>query len=88
MFRVGQKVACVDASGCRLLDKGAVYTILEIAPSGLAEMISVDCRPDYAGSTGYSAARFRPIVERKTDISIFTEMLTPTPRRVRETTEG
>ncbi len=34
------------------------------------------------------SSRFRPIVERKTDISIFTEMLTPSPQRVREMSEG
>jgi hypothetical protein len=27
----------------------------------------------------YRATRFRPVIERKTDISIFTEMLTPSP---------
>lgn len=29
------------------------------------------------GNEGFKAARFRPLVEKKTDISIFTEMLNP-----------
>ena len=32
--------------------------------------------PDYSDMP-YAASRFRPVVERKTDISIFTRMLTP-----------
>lgn len=31
----------------------------------------------------FRAARFRPVVERKTDIAIFTEMLTPTKAKER-----
>jgi hypothetical protein len=30
----------------------------------------------------YSAKRFRPAVERKTNIDVFTDMLTPSPERV------
>ena len=30
----------------------------------------------------FRASRFRPIVERETDISVFTRMLTPTPTKV------
>lgn len=37
---------------------------------------------------GFAAWRFRPVVAPKTDISIFTEMLTPAPKRARETSEG
>lgn len=33
------------------------------------------------GEPGYNVLRFRPVVERKTDISIFTAMLTGTKKR-------
>lgn len=36
---------------------------------------------------GFDARAFRPLVERKTDISIFTEMLTKTPARARSALE-
>jgi hypothetical protein len=76
MFRVGQKVVCVDARGT--LQKDAIYTVLgiELAPSGRT-ILQVDCPPDIGGCSGYYATRFRPIVERKTDISVFKAMLTP-----------
>jgi len=80
MFRVGQKVVCVDvrntALGSRVpLHKNAIYIIDD-----------VDTRPDEFGGLAFRLVgveglyyhwRFRPIVERKTDISIFTEMLSP-----------
>lgn len=34
--------------------------------------------------TPFGSCRFRPVIERKTDISIFTEMLTPKNSRVTE----
>ena len=84
MFRVGQKVVCVDASRFeQYLDEGRVYTITSIN----APYLRVDCRsanvtggPD---DYGYDASRFRPIVERKTDISIFKAMLTPAGKKER-----
>lgn len=79
MFRVGQKVVCVDASGTFHLEKGAIYSILsiEVADISGSPILQVDCRPDIFGCRGYYATRFRPLVSRKTDISIFTALLTP-----------
>jgi hypothetical protein len=82
-FRVGQKVVCVDASGLTLIKPltiGAVYTIRELyddpirGPAVMLEEIINIMHP--RGEFGYRSVRFRPIVERKTDISIFTKMLT------------
>jgi hypothetical protein len=86
-FRVGQKVVCIDASGGALNwggkrrpVLGAVYTVRSVyrqedEPEGilLEEIINQlhPCGDEY----GFRARRFRPIVERKTDISIFTAML-------------
>lgn len=76
MFTVGQKVVCIDASGFEdRLCQGAVYTVTSMN----AEFLRVDCKSygDDEISRGYYKRRFRPIVERKTDISIFKRMLTP-----------
>lgn len=83
-FRVGQKVVCVtrtihpraDAHPGLLV--GSVYTITDIiceptwtTPGFLLSEISP--RQDYAA---FESLLFRPAVERKTDISVFTKMLT------------
>lgn len=87
MFRVGQKVVCIDAKGHRLIKTGQVYTIRQVGlvawTDGSAavrlEEICRGPRDRCDGSRGddtpYYARRFRPVIERKTDISIFTRML-------------
>jgi hypothetical protein len=75
--------------------RGRIYTIRDIGfglnpayPHSLqvrlAE-ITIPLRP-YRGfplqEPGFSVSRFRPIVERKTDISIFTAMLNPSKQGV------
>lgn len=82
-FRVGQRVVCVDASegehsGKVMLTLNAIYTVSKICDETrfgergifVAEIPYSDSRP------GIKARRFRPVAERKTDISIFTKMLT------------
>jgi len=73
-FRVGQKVVCVDASlpanpwhRKHPLIRNQIYSI-----ESLAGPYCVDI--DGSGR-GWQNWRFRPIVERKTDISVFTKML-------------
>lgn len=67
-FRVGQKVVCVDASGQEVfIEKGAIYTIISISPCGVYIRV--------ADGGGHYKHRFRPIVERKTDISFAHEIL-------------
>lgn len=95
MFRVGQKVVCVDdaihdewkapgfvyVGGLDGLKKGEIYTVravefdsIEVAESLVLEEI---VRPTLytLDRDGFRASRFRPVVERKTDISIFTDIL-------------
>jgi hypothetical protein len=85
-FRVGQKVVCVDAKGG--IDpkpvEGTIYTIRQTLASPILGIPSVRLQElicpteTFTGQEGFFyALRFRPIVERKTDISIFTKMLTP-----------
>lgn len=86
-FHVGQKVVCVDAApdaGKRWVSSeqpvvGAIYTVSAAEFTspingrrciGIAELSA-------PRSGGHRTSRFRPIVERKTDISIFTAMLKP-----------
>lgn len=90
VFRVGQKVVCIDdapsASGVvSPFKNGDVLTIISIMDGfsyrghdlGLL-FAEVPCIGHY--DHGYSVARFRPVVERKTDISIFRAMLNTTPQ--------
>lgn len=78
LFKVGQKVVCINACNGAPFDKygagaanglveGQIYTVLGIRD----EFISVD----KVNRNAWYADRFRPLVERKTDISIFTKML-------------
>lgn len=94
MFEIGQQVVCVDdgddpfnPSGSWKGDapvKGAVYTIKDMGTHvwyghvclGFVEIIN----GGEAHEGRYNARRFRPL--RKTDISIFTAMLTKTPETV------
>lgn len=86
MFRIGQKVVCVNAAP----DKGrtfphgkelvlsAIYTVQSTGlrgPYDFSSCIALTEIPDWQ----YRVTRFRPVVDRKTDISIFTEMLKPQP---------
>lgn len=91
-FHVGQKVVCVDddPEGHPGLFPvaGQIYTIRWVGMffnpwfktnKFCVHLIEIN-RP--AGNltrcvVPYRASRFRPVVERKTDISIFTEMLGP-----------
>lgn len=82
-FRVGQKVVCVN-------DAENVGPWLEAAQPVLNAVYTVAAPPyvDDEGDLiveivelmnpygGYLVGRFRPVVERKTDISVFTKMLT------------
>lgn len=91
MFRVNQKVVCVDASAGRSsglpspLRLNAIYTIKEIGTlpdlSGDVgvRLYEVDPPTDARPLFGFRLSRFRPLVERKTDISVFTAMLNPSP---------
>lgn len=83
-FHVGQKVVCVDDKpfngGLDGLIAGNIYTIRgfgECMSGPLGIRLVELLRPKPANDMPYLARRFRPIIERKTDISIFTAMLTP-----------
>jgi hypothetical protein len=76
-FRSGQRVACIDDKwdwpGSHPV-KGEVYTIAAVVPhrdgtKHCPHLVIVGF------SFQYAQQNFRPLVERKTDISIFTAML-------------
>lgn len=78
-FRVGQKVVCIKEpipqADCKyaIFEKGALYTVTLIEECSLGTFITVaELHPNVTGE----ACGFRPVVERKTDISVFTKMLT------------
>jgi hypothetical protein len=85
MFRIGQKVVCVDAlsgKGTWRADipiEGKIYTIEAFDDDeeyGLG-LILFEIKNADIWNYSFGAHRFRPVVERATDISIFTEMLIP-----------
>lgn len=81
-FQVGMKVVCIADRKGRTNDlglpgfvKGRVYTIssfYEEAPYGLFL-----CVAELDQRVGGQVCGFRPLVERKTDISILTALLVP-----------
>lgn len=83
-FRVGQKVVCIKRgnwTGIHVGPKfGDVLVIrgFDTHPQKGLLFEGICSGEYYIGSEerGYDQSRFRPIVERKTDISIFTKMLT------------
>ena len=93
MFRVGQKVVCVDDGLHGLfnppgyiirpsldgLAAGRVYTVRWLGnkfgrPTVWLAEITRPIDPDGI-EAGYAVERFRPAVDRPTDINIFTEIL-------------
>lgn len=88
-FYVGQKVVCVDSGPVRnahghiysapQLRVGHVYTVSGVLSACVVLLAEVDPgRPRFDGFTSW---RFRPVVERNTDISIFEAMLSPAPQK-------
>lgn len=94
MFYVGQKVVCVNARSrpnrVWLTDtppkEGEVYTIdgLSLDRFDGTQILFLAEIKNYEGSDdwGFASFRFRPVVDRKTDISIFKAMLNPADKRV------
>lgn len=98
MFRVGQKVVCVDAanppSGILsrrglpdvTLVKGNIYTVTGVGLRHPYDLTGFPCitvaeEPD---PHFYWAHRFRPLVERKTDIGFAHEILRKVSRKQTE----
>ena len=86
MFHVGQKVACVanryrsGRSAPAFMVIGAVFTVRELWLSPRGNVV-VRLEGHYGPMTkcgmerGFRTWMFRPVVERKTDITIFEAML-------------
>lgn len=90
-FYRGQKVVCIDASGepgktwlADIPEEGQVYTVFMVFISqGELQLVLDEIKNDAVFDHGYRAKRFRPVVERKTDISVFTAMLNPSKKTER-----
>jgi hypothetical protein len=85
MFYTGQKVVCInDKNFTYIVPNGVypklknVYTIAVYVRSGLIDFVALHEFPPVNGlDTLWFAARFRPLCNRPTDISIFKEALKP-----------
>lgn len=96
-FHVGQKVVCINDKprepntrwfGGEAPVVGQTYTIKRVyvfngCPSVWLEEVARHQRSlaIHGTDVGYGAYRFRPVIERKTSIDIFTAMLTPSPTK-------
>ena len=86
-FQVGQKMCCVDDSLTCLgyktrLVKGAVYTVQSVnRHTGGVTLVEVPTSILIGHNLFFRRGRFRPVV--KTDISIFTKMLTDVKDKVK-----
>ena len=80
-FHVGQKVVCVDdtdvddtgtPTGIKYLRRGRLYTVAKtyVLSSGPGVNLQEIDRP--YSYEGFRAERFRPAIEHKDDISVFT----------------
>lgn len=86
-FHVGQKVVCInDGNYFNIKDElgsgydgglrnGNIYTITMIEDGKFLHLAEM-------ARNAWNKCRFRPVVEKKTDISIFQEMLTKTPATI------
>lgn len=91
-FHVGQKVVCVDDTNMRLEPQergpvyGEVYTVRGFYDCDGIWLSEIKNDPvvhtDGFTESAFYIWRFRPLIERKTDISIFTEMLKPKQREL------
>lgn len=78
MFRINQKVVCVDDSHTCFVTRGQVYTVTDVrAPYLYLAGVAAAFIP----ANGMLASRFRPVVERKTSISIFHEIARKATKR-------
>ncbi|WP_157733180.1 hypothetical protein [Bosea sp. AS-1] len=88
-FYVGQKVECLTIGPLKTglpalsLKAGHIYTVARYsrAPDGHMAVWLVEATAVYP-EYGYLSERFRPVIERKTDISIFKAMLNPSKQEV------
>lgn len=95
MFRVGQKVVCVDAlfpkntwrhrwfkfwQPYKSPSDGEVYTVANVYSEAgmlLLELIELPSPETNVWMAGFLACGFRPLVDRKTDISALKALLVP-----------
>lgn len=88
-FYVGQKVVCVEGGKANepppRAVTGAIYTISEVfrlGPYTMLQFVEMRYGGEFGWLPGFAAEYFRPITERKTDISIFKAMLNPSKQEV------
>jgi hypothetical protein len=92
-FHVGGEVVCIrepdwlpeGAAGGSVGETYTVRGVFDCDVFGLGLLLEEIVNPEnltWKQEWLLDASRFRPVIKRKTDISIFTAMLTPTKRTV------
>lgn len=79
MFNIGQLVECINDDWGRDPRphpvKGGKYTIIRVEPPGMFATHKIPHLGFNGFGPAYASNHFRPITEKKTDISIFIEIL-------------
>ncbi len=88
-FRVGQKLVCVNAptgepfGPYRAFPKlGQTYTYRGCLNEDSIYLAEIQNDFGKAAEVAFYKSRFRPAVDRKTDISLFTAMLNPSKQEI------
>lgn len=80
-FCKGQRIVCIDASPDRFgndsgLIEGHVYTVALAISTSDGEGVTLNEVPiPHSHKEAWYSRRFRALMEKKTDISVFTKML-------------
>ena len=90
-FHSGQKVVCVNSEDAgalafqTILIKGNIYTVYDVYEYDNNIYVRLEETGTKRGN-GWFHWRFRPLIEKKTDISVFKKLENPTgkPAKVKE----
>ena len=97
-FGVGDKVICICVTQvpgrpdtCRhaspQLELNKEYTVLDLGPL-CPQYSDIYCTVNNGYEGGWAVERFRPVLKKSTDISIFNELLRPTDKpKVKDATK-
>lgn len=80
------KAGIREIEGPRELEENKVYIVRWVGVQDGATCVRVRdlIRCGIDGDKPFRADRFRPVVQKKTDISIFTQMLTPSGKKLED----
>lgn len=83
--KAGVEIVCVNDRGFSgIIQRGKQYTIREIYEDEGVIYVALVGVSERSGTPGWLPSRFRPVEPRKTDLSVFTDMLKTVSKPVTE----